>query len=212
MYFGPLKEDNSMTEAVINLTKGQRINLAKVAPALQKVRVALSWTVNARDTGADFDVDVVAFVCKYNPKGEPKLIGNEWFIFYNNLVSPDGSINHLGDNLTGSEEVDGDCENITVDLTKLNAGVEEISFIVNIHEAQTRGQNFGQIRKASIKLIDDLTGTVVAQYVLSDDFSTEQSVQFGSLYKNENGWNFQSVGTGYNHGLDKFVREYGGTL
>lgn len=201
-----------MSDAVIDLSKGQRINLNKVAPALQKVRVALNWTVNTRDSGSNFDVDVVAFACKYNETGEPKLIGNAWFIFYNQLTSPDGSIIHMGDNLVGSEDSDGDCENIIVDLTKINLSVEEISFIVNIHDAQTRRQNFGQIRKASIKLIDDNTSAIVAQYVLSEDFSTEQSVQFGSLYKNENGWNFMSVGTGYNTGLDKFVLEYGGIM
>ena len=201
-----------MTDAPIDLSKGQRINLDKVAPALTKVRVVLSWTVNARDSGGQFDVDVVAFVCKYNPQGEPKLIGNAWFIFYNQLTSPDGSIVHMGDNLVGSEVIDGDCETIVVDLAKINSAVEEISFIVNIHEAQARRQNFGQIKKASIKLVDDNTGAVVAQYILSEDFSTEQSVQFGSLYKNENGWNFMSVGTGYNNGLDRFVIEYGGTM
>ena len=212
MFFGQLNEETKMSEAVIDLSKGQRINLAKVAPALKKVRVALSWTVNSRNTGGDFDVDVVAFACKYNDKGEPKLIGNSWFIFYNQLTSPDGCIKHMGDNLVGSEVIDGDCETIVVDLTNISLNVEEISFIVNIHEAQARRQNFGQIRKAAIKLIDDETDSVVAQYILSEDFSTEQSVQFGSLYKNENGWNFMSVGTGYNNGLDKFVLEYGGVM
>ena len=213
MNFGQFGKENTMNDdAIIDLSKGQRINLAKVAPSLKKVRVALSWTINSRDSGADFDVDVVAFGCKYNEKGEPKLIGNAWFIFYNQLSSPDGSIQHMGDNLIGSDEIDGDCENIVVDLEKIHLAVEEISFIVNIHEAKERRQNFGQIRKASIKLIDDTTGSVVAQYVLSEDFSTEQSVQFGSLYKNENGWNFMSVGTGYNNGLDTFVIEYGGKL
>lgn len=213
MNFGTFLGDTNMNhDSVIDLSKGQRINLSKVAATLQQVRVALSWTVNNRDSGADFDVDVVAFACKYDASSQPKLLGNAWFIFYNNLNSPDGSITHMGDNLVGSEEVDGDCENIVVDLTKVHAAVEEISFIVNIHEAQNRRQNFGQIRKASIKLIDDTTGAVVAQYVLSEEYSTEQSVQFGSLYKNENGWNFQAVGTGYNNGLDKFVLEYGGSL
>ena len=195
----------------INLTKGGRIDLAKEDPALRKVRVGLSWGWNRTDTGAGFDLDVTAFGLKADAGGAPKLCGrdDDFMVFFNHLTSADGAIHHTGDNRTGEGE--GDDEVITVDLTRLSPEVEEISFVVTIHDAINRRQNFGQIPKASIRLYNDETNAMIAEYNLEEDFSTETAVQFGSLYK-KNGIvsAFKAVGAGYNAGLDAFVREYGG--
>ena len=199
----------------INLTKGSRINLTKEAPTLTKLRVGLGWMPNATDTGADFDLDVTAFGLTLDAQGEPKLAGRktdpDYIVFYNNEKSVDGAIIHSGDSRKG--EASGDDETITIDLTLLSPTVDEISFIVTIHEAIARRQNFGQVPKSHIALYDDATGNLIARYDLGEDFSSETAVQFGSVYKREDGaWAFKAVGAGYNLGLDAFVTGYGGVL
>ncbi len=194
----------------INLEKGGRINLSKDVPALKRVRLGLGWDVNAFDTGRDFDLDASVFICKPDAQGNATLISDRHLVFYNQPASPDGAVAHRGDNRTGAAT--GDDETITVDLTKVSPDVAEMSFIVTIHEAAERRQNFGQVRNSYIKLYDDETNKEVAKYSLEDDFSTETAVQFGSLYKKDGAWLFKAVGAGYKKGLADFVIAYGGSL
>jgi len=195
----------------ISLVKGGRINLSKEHPSLTKVRVGLGWQPNTTDTGADFDLDASLFVCKNDASGNPKLIADEYFVFYGNKNSPDGAVHHSGDDTTGGSST-GDDETITVDLSKLNANADELSFVVTIYEYDVRKQNFGQVKNSYIKLYDDATGAEIAKYSLEDDFSTETAVQFGSLFKKDGAWSFKAVGTGYKKGLGDFVVAYGGNL
>lgn len=193
----------------INLSKGGRIDLSK-EPNLKKLRAELRWTANGTDTGTDFDLDCNVFVCKYNSEGKPMLISDAHFIFYNNLELADGSVIHSADDTTG--EADG--EDVWIDFSKLAANVDEISFIVTIHEAAERKQNFGQVSGASIAIFNEDTNECIAGYQLDDDFSTEVAVQFGSVYKKQSDgkWTFKAVGTGFNKGLAEFVRGYGGNV
>jgi tellurium resistance protein TerD len=194
----------------INLEKGGRINLSKDNAELTKVRFGLSWKPNPFDTGEAFDLDASVFVCKPNAAGNPALVNDSYFVFYGNLNTPDGAVVHTGDSRTG--DAADDDEVITVDLTKLNSEVTELSFIVTIHSADERKQNFGQVQGSSIKLYDDATGVEVAKYDLEDDFSSETAVQFGSLYKKDGHWLFKAVGAGFKKGLGDFVVAYGGNL
>lgn len=186
----------------INLNKGERINLAKEAPSLKRVGVGLGWDTNVTDTGFDFDLDASVFML--NASG--KIPNERFFVFYNNLKSPEGAVEHTGDNLTG--EGDGDDETLNVELAKIDAAVTEMVFIVTIHEAESRKQNFGQVRNAYIRLYDLDTNREVAKYDLEEDFSRETAIEFGRLYKKDNQWRFQAVGQGFNAGLQKFVDQY----
>ena len=193
-----------MADAAINLTKGGRIDLSKV-PNLKRLRLALNWAPNATDTGEDFDLDGSVFVCKLDSAGSPKLISDKHFVFYNNTSTPDGSVVHSGDDLTGAQG-----ETIIVDLSKISSDVDEIAFIVTIYEAEDRKQNFGQVPKSSITLFNDETGATVGSYNLEEDFTNETAVQFGSLYKKDTGaWAFKAIGAGYRLGLAAFVEGYG---
>jgi tellurium resistance protein TerD len=193
----------------VNLTKGGRINLSKTAPALKRVRVGLGWDMKRQGAGPHFDIDASAFVLK---AGMPNnmLLSELHFVFYNNLASPDGAVTHSGDNRTG--EGTGDDETMIVDLARMPAEAAEISFVVTIHEGQTRRQNFGQIAAAHITLYNDETGAVVATYALDEEFSLETALQFGSLYRKEGEWHFKAVGAGYAVGLGEFVKQYGGDV
>ncbi|QDQ29022.1 TerD family protein [Chitinimonas arctica] len=190
----------------ISLSKGQGINLAKSAPALKRVRVGLGWDTPELVNGHPFDLDVSAFVCGLNGAGEPKLLSDEHLVFYNNLKTPNGSVAHTGDNRTGKGN--GDDEVLTVDFGLLEGTAMEISFVVTLHEAPERRQNFGLVRNAFIRLYDDVTGALVAGYDLDATFASETAVQFGSLYRKDGEWHFKAVGAGYRLTLGDFVAGY----
>lgn len=181
----------------INLQKGQRENID--AP---KFTVGLGWDTNSSSTGSAFDLDASVFIMN----DQKKLISDENFVFYNNLVSPDGAVEHTGDNLTGDGA--GDDEQIKIDLTKIDAKVSEICVVVTIHEAESRRQNFGQVRNSFIRIFDSVSNEVILKYELEEDFSIETAVEFGRIYKREGKWKFEAVGVGMKGGLQDYLNKY----
>ena len=141
----------------INLSKGQKVDLTKGNPSLKKVMVGLGWNVNDYD-GPDFDLDAAAFMLGKNGR----CTTEKEFLFYNNLEHSSGSVKHMGDNLTGGNG--GDDEQILVDLTKVPSSIERIAFTVTIYDADARRQNFGQVRNAFIRLVDETTSREVVRY------------------------------------------------
>ncbi|MES2133065.1 MAG: TerD family protein [Bacteroidota bacterium] len=180
----------------INLQKGQRENLNA-----QKFTIGLGWDTNASSTGAAFDLDASVFVLGANSK----LVGDDYFVFYNNSKSPDGAVTHTGDNLTG--DGDGDDESIVVDLSKINASVQEICVVVTIHDAGDRKQNFGQVRNSFIRIVDE-QNNVLVKYELDEDFSVETAVEFGRIYKKDAQWKFEAIGAGMKGGLEDYLKKY----
>ncbi|MFD4456861.1 TerD family protein [Nocardia sp. NPDC058480] len=189
----------------VTLAKGGNVSLSKQTDNLTKVAVGLGWDVRTT-TGADHDLDASALATGTNLK----VLSDLHFIFYNNLRSPEGTIEHTGDNLTG--EGDGDDEVINVDLAATPPTITNIFFPVSIHDAQARGQSFGQIRNAYIRVTDANTGVELARYDLSEDASTETAMVFGELYRHNNEWKFRAVGQGYASGLAGIARDYGVNL
>ena len=187
----------------VNLQKGQKVSLTKGNPGLKKVVVGLGWDVNVFDTGGDFDLDAAAFLL--TDSGRVK--GSEDFVFYGNLKHPSGSVQHMGDNLTGAG--DGDDEQIKVDLSLVPGDVTKIAFTVTIYEADARRQNFGQVNNAFIRVYNEETGEELVRYDLAEDFSIETAVVFGELYKNNNEWKFNAIGCGYQGGLAALCANYG---
>ena len=201
----------------IDLNKGGRINLSKSNPTLTKLAVGLGWKPNQFSTGSQFDLDASVFLCKTGADGSAKLVGDDYFVFYNHTSEPQGAVVHSGDSKDGSLNIDfGNGvevdEIVSIDLAKLSPEVDEISFIVTIHDADVRKQNVGQVSNSVIVLRDDVSGEVLAKYLLEDDFSMETAVQFGSLVKKDGSWTFKAVGAGFNKGLADFVLAYGGSL
>lgn len=184
----------------IELSKGNRFNLSKQAPNLKKVGIGLGWQFSKNEQ--IYDIDASVFMLGANGK-----VSNEkYFVFYNNLQSPDGSLKHSGDNRTG--EGNGDDETIYVDLEKVSPAIQEIVFVVTIHEGQEKNQNFSQVKNAYIKIYNCENKTSLARYNLREAFSQETALEFGRLYKKDNEWRFQAVGEGYNSGLQSFVDKY----
>ena len=188
--------------AGVSLSKGGNVSLTKAAPNLTAVTVGLGW--DARTTaGGDFDLDASALGCD----ASGKVLGDPWFIFFNNLASPDQSVQHLGDNRTGEGE--GDDEQVNVDLAKIPAEVDKVVFVVSIYDAEKLNLSFGQVRNAFIRVVNQADGSELARYDLSEDASTETAMVFGEIYRNSGEWKFRAIGQGYSTGLAGIARDYG---
>lgn len=186
----------------ISLTKGGNISLTKEAPNLANITVGLGWDVNSF-SGGEFDLDASAILVG----ADGKAVSDNAFVFYNNKTSPDGSVAHSGDNLTG--EGDGDDEKITVNVAAVPAEVDKIAISVAIYDADARGQNFGMVRNAFVRVVNDADGSEMARYDLSEDASTDTAMVFGELYRNGAEWKFRALGMGYASGLKGIAQDFG---
>ncbi len=186
----------------VSLSKGQKVSLTKEKPGVKNFLVGLGWDVNAFD-GAEFDLDASAFMLGANGKCPT----DKEFIFYGNLRHPTGSVESMGDNRTGAG--DGDDEQIMIDLSKIPENIEKIAFTCTINEADERGQNFGQVNNAFIRILDQTTGEEVIRYDLSEDFSIETAIVVGELYKHNGEWQFNAIGNGFQGGLASLCAYYG---
>jgi tellurium resistance protein TerD len=186
----------------VSLSKGGNVSLTKQAPGLTAALVGLGW--DARTTsGADFDLDASALLVDTSGR----VLSDQHFVFFNNLTSPDGSVEHTGDNLTGEGE--GDDEAIKVDLARVPAEVDKIVFTVSIYDADNRRQSFGQVRNAYIRVVNQADNAEITRYDLSEDASTETAMIFGEVYRNGAEWKFRAVGQGYESGLAGIARDFG---
>lgn len=187
----------------VSLQKGQKVSLTKGNPGLSKVVVGLGWDVNRFDTGGDFDLDAAAFMLGDNGR----VTRAEDFVFYGNLQDPSGSVQHLGDNLTGVG--DGDDEQIKVNLSQIPPNITKIAFTVTIYDSDARRQNFGQVNNAFVRIYNEITGEELLRYDLGEDFSIETAAVFGELYKHGDEWKFNAIGSGYQGGLAALCANYG---
>ena len=186
----------------VSLNKGGNVSLSKEDPNLKNILVGLGWDVRATD-GSDFDLDASVFLLTDGGK----VRSDQDFIFYNNLRSSDGSVEHTGDNHTGVGE--GDDEAVKVALDRVPADVAKITLAVTIHDGEGRRQNFGMVSNAFIRVLNNDTGRELARYDLSEDASTETAMIFGEVYRHGGEWKFRAVGQGYAGGLAPLARNFG---
>ncbi|POM24275.1 General stress protein 16U [Actinomadura rubteroloni] len=189
----------------VSLTKGGNVSLTKQAPGLAAVTVGLGWDLRTT-TGTDFDLDASALVLD----ASGKILTDQHFVFFNNLRSPDGGVEHTGDNTTGAGE--GDDEQINVNFGALPDNAERVAFAVSIYDADSRGQNFGQVRNAFIRVVNRTDRAELARYDLTEDASTETAMVFGELYRSGGDWKFRAVGQGYASGLAGIATDFGVNL
>lgn len=186
----------------VSLTKGGNVSLSKEAPGLSAVVVGLGWDPRTT-TGADFDLDASAIMLDMSGK----VLSDSHFVFFNNLKSPDGSVEHMGDNLTGAGE--GDDEQIKVNLQSVPAECGKVVFPVSIYDAEPRQQNFGQVRNAFIRIVNQADNSEIARYDLTEDAATETAMVFGEIYRSFGEWKFRAVGQGYATGLRGIAHDFG---
>jgi len=186
----------------VSLSKGGNVSLTKEAPGMTKAVIGLGWDSNSF-TGSEFDLDAQAIMVG----ADGKVPNDGYFVFFNQLKSPEGSVEHTGDNRTG--EGDGDDEAINVNLATIPTEIEKVVFTVAIYDADTRKQSFGQVRNAFIRVVNAEGSTEVARYDLTEDASTETAMVFGELYRNGSDWKFRAVGQGYANGLRGIATDFG---
>lgn len=186
----------------VSLQKGGNVSLTKEAPGLTNVVAGLGWDTRQTD-GAAFDLDASVFMLGENGK----VLSDAAFIFFNNKKSPDGSVEHLGDNRSGEGE--GDDEQVKLNLATMPAEVKKIVFAVTIYDADTRKQNFGQVSNAYIRLVNEADNKEIARYDLSEDASTETAMLFGEVYRHNAEWKFKAVGQGFAGGLGAMAASMG---
>ncbi|WP_114909461.1 TerD family protein [Haemophilus haemolyticus] len=186
----------------ISLTKGQNVSLSKTDPSLKNVLVGLGWDARSTD-GQDFDLDASVFMATENSK----VPSDRHFIFYNQLVSPCGGVEHTGDNLTG--DGDGDDESVIVRLDKVESNIKSLFITVTIHDAEARRQNFGQVSNAFVRIVNNDTSDEIVRFDLSEDYSTETAMVFGEIYRHNGEWKFRAIGQGYTGGLYSLCQQYG---
>ena len=186
----------------ISLNKGGNLSLSKTDPTLVRILIGLGWDERATD-GASFDLDASAFLLT----ASGRVRGDHDFIFYNQLKSDNGAVEHTGDNRSGAG--DGDDEVIKVNLSQVPADIEKIAVTVTIHDAQARNQNFGQVSNAFIRVVNEETGAEVVRFDLAEDYSIETAMVFGEVYKHNGEWKFRAVGQGYAGGLAAMCQQYG---
>lgn len=186
----------------ISLTKGQNLSLSKTDPSLKNVLVGLGWDTRSTD-GQDFDLDASVFMVTENGK----VPSDRHFIFYNQLVSPCGGVEHTGDNLTG--DGDGDDESVIVHLDKVENNIKSLFITVTIHDAEARRQNFGQVSNAFVRIVNNDTSDEIVRFDLSEDYSTETAMVFGEIYRHNGEWKFRAIGQGYTGGLYSLCQQYG---
>lgn len=186
----------------VTLSKGGNMSLSKTDPALQRVMVGLGWEARST-TGADFDLDASAFLVQANGR----VRSDTDFIFYNQLQSSCGSVQHTGDNRTGAG--DGDDESLELALGQIPASIEKVVFCVTIHDADSRRQNFGQVSEAFMRLVNLDTGVELARFDLGEDYSTETAMIFGEIYRHQGDWKFRAVGQGFAGGLAALCGQFG---
>ena len=187
----------------ISLVKGQKVDLTKGNSGLRKVAFGLGWDTNRYDGNSDFDLDVSAFLTD----DTGKVTSEKDFVFYGQPQHPSGALIYSGDNRTG--EGDGDDETMIVDLNKIPSNITKISFSATIYDADERLQNFGMVDNSYIRAYDVDTNEELFKYELNEDFSLETGIIAGELYRKDNEWRFNAVGSGYENGLAAIGRTFG---
>ncbi|CUB14922.1 Stress response protein SCP2 [Bacillus safensis] len=197
----------------ITLEKGQRIDLTKGKAGLTNILVGLGWDPVSQGGGflgklfgggggADVDCDASVLMLKND-----KFTENKDLIYFGNLKSKCGSVEHTGDNLTG--EGDGDDEQVLVNLSKVPGNVNKLVFVVNIYDALRRNQHFGMIQNAYIRIVDRSNNQELVKYNLKEDYAGKTSLIVGELYRHENEWKFAALGNGTNDAkLADITRNY----
>lgn len=186
----------------ISLQKGGNLSLSKTDPSLREVLVGLGWAARSSD-GADFDLDASLFMVQANGK----VRGDDDFIFYNQLKSTCGAIEHTGDNKTGAGE--GDDEALKIRLADVPAAITRLVIAVTIHEAEQRRQNFGMVQDAFVRIVNLDTNSEIVRFDLSEDYSTETAMIFAEIYRHNGEWKFRAVGQGYSGGLAALAIQHG---
>lgn len=134
---------------------------------------------------------------------EGKLISNEHFIFYNNLKSPDGSVEHLGSIVLEK----ADYEQIIVDTDKISSLVKKIIFFVNINDADKNNLQFGSVKNLYIRFTKLETKQDIAEYKPETDntYKSSNLIVLAEMSLINNEWQILALGDNFKINLSEFI-------
>ena len=179
----------------VSLQKGQKVSLTKDNAGLSRVVIGLGWDEVQQKRGffapkqQEIDCDASAFLL-----ADGKLRGVDDIVYFGNLRHKSGTVQHMGDNLTGAG--DGDDEQIVVELDRVPAEYDRIVLVVNIYQADKRKQHFGMIQNAFIRIVDSRNNQELCKYNLSDNYDGMTAMIFGEVYRHNGEWKFNAIGSG----------------
>ncbi|MBP3886048.1 MAG: TerD family protein [Cellulosilyticum sp.] len=184
----------------VNLVKGQKIDLTKGNAGLSQIMVGLGWDpvtggkglFSALFGGGEKDFDCDASVIMLDANG--KLASAQDVVYFGNLTHVSNSVCHRGDNLTGDGA--GDDEQIFVDLKKVPSNIQRLVFVVNIYDCVGRKQDFGRIKSAFIRVVDNGTKQELLRFNLTENYQGYTALEVGEVYRHNGEWKFASVGNG----------------
>ena len=186
--------DRPVPELLNPMRKGQKLPL-EASGRLSAVKVCLGWNVKR----AECELDVSAFLLD----SSGKVPGDDWFVFYGQTTSPDGSCVFSADGGSSDREI------ITVDFNRLNAGISKIVFVLTINDALEKHLNFSMVKDAYIRIFDNLTGVNIVSFMLEDYYANVTSMMIGELYIHNGAWKFNAVGSGVARDLAGLCELYG---
>lgn len=195
----------------VSLKKGQKVSLTKEKEGLKKVIVGLGWDAAKEKRGLfsfakkpvqNIDCDASAILLRNG-----RLTKSKDVVYFNNLRHSSKSVIHMGDNLTG--DGDGDDEQIVINLMDVPEDFDKIAIVVNIYQASERGQHFGMIENAYIRIVDASTNEEICKYNLSEDCTNMTSLIFGEVYRDNGEWKFDAIGRAtQDDGLTPLTRRF----
>ncbi|WP_305767886.1 TerD family protein [Candidatus Epulonipiscium viviparus] len=200
-----IKSSSSSKRAGVTLQKGQRYNLSQANPDLDSIYVGLGWDLPTH-SAIPYDLDAEVFMLGSNNR----VLSDDWFIFYGQKNSPDGSCIHLADSTTGAEI--GDDEIIHIQLSKVNSAVKKIAIVITINDAIINDQKFGDVKNAYVRVIDQQNRKEIMKFNLTDYASNVRSLTVGEIYRKDNSWRFNAVGQGLDTDLAGLCKFYGVNL
>ncbi len=184
----------------ISLKKGQKVNLSKDHVGLETIMVGLGWDEISQGkkhgmfksflgggSSEQIDCDASAIMLI-----EDKFTSQQDVVYFANLHHKSNSVIHRGDNLTGVGA--GDDEQIMIDLSQVPSIYNKIIIVVNIFRGAQKGQHFGMLQNAFIRLVDCKTQNEICKYELTEQYNGMTAMVFGELYKYNGEWKFTAVG------------------
>lgn len=194
----------------VSLQKGQKVSLTKDHAGLSNIVLGLGWDEAPRAGGgglfsrAPQAIDCDASVIMLQ---NGRFVDKKDIVYFGNLRHRSGSVQHMGDNLTG--EGDGDDEQIIIDLSRVPAEYDKIVIVVNIYEAVKRKQHFGMIQNAFCRVVDSRNNSELYRYNLTDNYSGMTALIFGEVYRHNGEWKFNAMGQGTTDaGISELVRRF----
>ncbi|OIN85588.1 MAG: hypothetical protein AUJ12_08545 [Alphaproteobacteria bacterium CG1_02_46_17] len=193
------------TTESFKLKRGEQVNLTRLDPTLRRLMIGVGWDVIGFEKEAP-DLDLSIFLLDKNHQTRM----DEDFVFYNNLKSLEGAVEHMGDNRTGAG--DGDDENVLVDLMSLPFELTRVAFVISIYEAEMRNQTFQSVRNCFLRIMNDENGIELMRFNLDQEFKeldNATAVIVGFLERNGPNWFFEGTGRMTTGGLKDIATQYG---